>query len=157
MKMSDNKNNKISIYSPYVINTSSSKLVPFSTSQKVDRKISKNSYEKFKFYSPNSAKDINKSERLSDRFIPMNKGINLIEKFNLARRVEVDENKNPFIPEKNDKEIEETNGVYGRILKDNVFRDGEEGFNNKNFLPHSTSLQEKVSHQMKSKIFKYYR
>ena len=67
-------------YSPFVIKngcSSSTKAFNFLTEKK--RKISNS-----KIYtpSPNTAK----TDKLSDRFIPINKGINLMEKFNLANR-----------------------------------------------------------------------
>ena len=79
--------NKNNIYSPYVkrIDISGNKI----DSDKDNNNIQNTcftSYKKItkKFYSPSP--NLIKSEKLSDRFIPLNKGINLMEKFNLTTK-----------------------------------------------------------------------
>ena len=130
---SDNKNY---IYSPYVkrINISENK-------EEGDNKIEikghipniyLTSYKKFakKIYSPSP--NINKSEKLSDRFIPMNKGINLLDKFNLTTKfIQTDENKNScngYINEDKD-----NNEMYDKMLKANFLNEYNTlSFNSKN-------------------------
>ena len=68
-----------------------------------------------KLISPN----IMKSDALSDRFIPLNKGINLMEKFNLTTKFEEkDENKNINSPPK---EGVNKKFIYEEYLKNNIF------------------------------------
>ena len=130
---SDHKNY---IYSPYVkrINISENK-------EEGDNKIEikghipniyLTSYKKLakKIYSPSP--NINKSEKLSDRFIPMNKGINLLDKFNLTTKfIQTDENKNScngYINEDKD-----NNEMYDKMLKANFLNEYNTfSFNSKN-------------------------
>ena len=130
---SDNKNY---IYSPYVkrINISENK-------EEGDNKIEikghipniyLTSYKKLakKIYSPSP--NINKSEKLSDRFIPLNKGINLLDKFNLTTKfIQTDENKNScngYINEDKD-----NNEMYDKMLKANFLNEYNTlSFNSKN-------------------------
>ena len=120
---SDNKNY---IYSPYVkrINISENKE---EGNNKIEIKghipnIYLTSYKKFtkKIYSPSP--NINKSEKLSDRFIPLNKGINLLDKFNLTTNFsQADENKNScngYINEDKD-----NNEMYDKMLKANFLNE----------------------------------
>jgi cell division cycle 20-like protein 1 (cofactor of APC complex) len=120
---SDNKNY---IYSPYVkrINISENKE---EGNNKIEIKghisnIYLTSYKKFtkKIYSPSP--NINKSEKLSDRFIPLNKGINLLDKFNLTTKfIQTDENKNScngYINEDKD-----NNEMYDKMLKANFLNE----------------------------------
>ena len=132
-----------SAYSPYVINTSASKFYPLSTSQKlVNFKMHKDIKKlSEKFYSPSTALST-KSEKLSDRFIPMNKGINLLEKFKLAKKGEILDSE-----ENNEEEM------YNKFLKESVFRN--EGVNSDLFIPSTSNLNEKMSKQIKSNIFTY--
>ena len=130
---SDNKNY---IYSPYVkrINISENKE---EGNNKIEMKghipnIYLTSYKKFtkKIYSPSP--NINKSEKLSDRFIPLNKGINLLDKFNLTTKfIQTDENKNScngYINEDKD-----NNEMYDKMLKANFLNDYNDiSFNYKN-------------------------
>ena len=115
----DNKNN---IYSPYVkrIDISGNKIeiikeknTPQNTCFTSNKKITK------KFYSPSP--NIIKSEKLSDRFIPLNKGINLMEKFNLTTKFEeVDENKTY---NDNNKEESDNKYIYDEMLKTNFLNE----------------------------------
>ena len=115
----DNNNN---IYSPYVkrIDISGNKIEiikdnnnPQNTCFTSNKKITK------KFYSPSP--NLIKSEKLSDRFIPLNKGINLMEKFNLTTKFEeVDENKtyNDINKEESDNKY-----IYDEMLKTNFLNE----------------------------------
>ena len=126
------------LYSPYVKRTISNVI-----KNSVKSKFSNNAnnylttYKKNiskKFYSPSP--NIVKSEKLSDRFIPLNKGTNLMEKFNLAVKFnEADENVNP---EKND--IEDNNNdngnnrntlIYNELLKLNALKENDNSLINK--------------------------
>ena len=130
---SDNKNY---IYSPYVkrINISENKE---EGNNKIEIKnhipnIYLTSYKKFtkKIYSPSP--NINKSEKLSDRFIPLNKGINLLDKFNLTTKFnQTDENKNSCNSYIN--EDKDNNEMYDKMLKANFLNEYNSlSFNNKN-------------------------
>ena len=132
-------------YSPFVIkngcySNSSTKALTFLTEKK--RKTS----NKFYTPSPNTCK----TDKLSDRFIPMNKGINLMEKFNLANRYEeLDENFN-------DSNIDDTyvdsNMKYNEILKQNVLNENL----NPPFFNQKTLSGNKHSNQnLKTKIFSF--
>ena len=115
----DNKNN---IYSPYVkrIDISGKKIEIIKDNNNAqnncftsNKKITK------KFYSPSP--NLIKSEKLSDRFIPLNKGINLMEKFNLTTKFEeVDENKtyNDINKEESDNKY-----IYDEMLKTNFLNE----------------------------------
>ena len=130
---SDNKNY---IYSPYVkrINISENKE---EGDNRIEAKghipnIYLTSYKKFtkKIYSPSP--NINKSEKLSDRFIPLNKGINLLDKFNLTTKfIQADENKNSCNGCIN--EEKDNNEMYDKMLKANFLNEYNTlSFNSKN-------------------------
>jgi len=126
----DNINNEIvnndnNIYSPYVkrIDISGNKIeiIKDTKESKHPQNTSFTSYKKItkKFYSPSP--NLIKSEKLSDRFIPLNKGINLMEKFNLTSKFdEVDENKTY-----NDinKEESDNKSLYEEMLKNNFLNE----------------------------------
>ena len=123
----DNINNEIvnNIYSPYVkrIDISGNKIeiIKDPKESKHPQNTSFTSYKKItkKFYSPSP--NLIKSEKLSDRFIPLNKGINLMEKFNLTAKFdEVDENKTY-----NDinKEESDNKSLYEEMLKNNFLNE----------------------------------
>ena len=79
------------------------------------------SYKKItkKFYTPSP--NLIKSEKLSDRFIPLNKGINLMEKFNLTTKFqELNENNNYNEP---NKEEIDNNDIYNEMLKTNFLNE----------------------------------
>ena len=114
------KYNKANIYSPYV------KRICISDTKKEDHEIETikeivtnkyyTSFKKIKrkiyLFSPN----INKSEKISDRFIPLNKGINLLDKFNLTSKFnEVDENNYTNVIKNN--EQKNNKDLYDKILK----------------------------------------
>ena len=115
----DNNNN---IYSPYVkrIDISGNKIEIVKDNNHAQNTCF-TSYKKItkKFYSPSP--NLIKSEKLSDRFIPLNKGINLMEKFNLTTKFqEVDENKTY-----NDINREECDNkeLYEEMLKTNFLNE----------------------------------
>ena len=125
----DNINNEIvnndnNIYSPYVkrIDISGNKIeIIKDIKESKHPQTSFTSYKKItkKFYSPSP--NLIKSEKLSDRFIPLNKGINLMEKFNLTTKFEeVDENKTY-----NDinKEESDNKSLYEEMLKNNFLNE----------------------------------
>ena len=120
-------------YSPYVKRTINS-VIKGSNKSKFNNNVknylttSKKYFPK-KLYTPSP--NVNKSEKLSDRFIPLNKGTNLMEKFNLmAKFNEVDENYNP-----DDNNNEDSNNecdtdrrnmlLYNELLKLNVLKENE--------------------------------
>ena len=129
-------------YSPFVIKngcSSSTKAFNFLTEKK--RKISNS-----KIYtpSPNTAK----TDKLSDRFIPMNKGINLMEKFNLANRYdELDENCNNS---NIDNSINENSVKYNEILKQNVLNE-----NTNTPFKINKCLTNQSKNNIKTKIFTF--
>ena len=124
-------------YSPYVKRTISN-VIKLSTNSKFannnlnyltsSKKINSN-----KLYTPSP--NIIKSEKLSDRFIPLNKGINLMEKFNLTAKFnEVNENTNPDNNEGQDNMNEgdnRNNLIYNELLKSNVLKENNISLINK--------------------------
>ena len=148
---SDNKNN---IYSPYVKRINISENMGEETENKMEvNKLSIintyfTSHKKFtkKIYTPSPS--LNKSEKLSDRFIPLNKGINLLNKFNLTTKFdEVDENKN--ICNNSIYEEKDSNDLYDRILKANFLNE----YNN--FSQTSKNINKDISSFLKKKLFLY--
>ena len=149
----DNKNN---IYSPYVkrIDISGNKI----DSDKDNNNIQNTcftSYKKItkKFYSPSP--NLIKSEKLSDRFIPLNKGINLMEKFNLTTKFkEVDENKIY-----NDINREETDNkdLYNEMLKTNFLNEyySSSLINKLNIVSSNNNNKDIIPTYYKSKIFSW--
>ena len=109
--------NQKQVYSPFVVKNGSNsnystRPFNFLTEKK---KIVSNS----KLYTPSP--NTSKTDKLSDRFIPMNKGINLMEKFNLANRYdERDENCNNSNVDSN---FNYSGVKYNEILKQNVLNE----------------------------------
>jgi len=148
----DNKNN---IYSPYVkrIDISGNKIENIK-----DNNTTQNtcftSYKKItkKFYTPSP--NLIKSEKLSDRFIPLNKGINLMEKFNLTTKFqEADENKT-----NNDINREESDNkdLYDEMLKTNFLNEyNSSSLINKLNSGKSNNNKEILSSYNKIKLFSY--
>ena len=103
-------------YSPYIIKNGNYSNSAFKSQNILtDIKVQSN-----KIYSPSPKES--KTEKLSDRFIPMNSRLNLMEKFNLANKfpLEFDENTNNSnitTTEKNQ------NLIYNEILKQNVLNE----------------------------------
>ena len=154
----ENDNNEF--YSPYVKrtisnvikNTSNSKLSNnfnnyLTTSKKINPK---------KLYTPSP--NTIKSEKLSDRFIPLNKGINLMEKFNLTAKFNEDnENINP---DKNDGEDNDTDNrntfIYNELLKSNVLKENNNTLINKLNINYKIDFnKDKQNEIIKTKLFSW--
>ena len=120
-------------YSPYVKRTISNAIKgsnksKFNNNANNYLTTSKKYFPK-KLYTPSP--NVVKSEKLSDRFIPLNKGINLMEKFNLMSKFnEVDENYNPYDNNNEDNnnecDSERRNQIlYNELLKLNALKENE--------------------------------
>ena len=138
-------------YSPYVKRTISNMLQSTTKNNFTNYKnpfltTSKKLFSK-KLYTPSP--NVVKSEKLSDRFIPLNKGINLMEKFNLTAKFdEVNENINPEKTEGDDNanEVDNRNSlIYNELLKSNVLKE------NNNTLLNKLSINSKIDFQKNSK------
>lgn len=106
-------------YSPFVVKRNSNIFNSNSSSKSI---YNEKSAHNLKVYTP-SPNNL-KNERLSDRFIPMNKRVNLLEKFELARHC--DTNRTLFNDNQQDEsEVNETtnqnNKTYSSLLEDNFF------------------------------------
>ena len=116
-----NIKNEVNIYSPYVkrIDISGNKMDLIKDNP--TQTFSYTSYKKVpkKFYTPSP--NLIKSEKLSDRFIPLNKGTNLMEKFNLTTQFQ-DLNENNNYNELNKDEID-NNDIYNEMLKTNFLNE----------------------------------
>ena len=121
-------------FSPFIFKNDSSSRISNSNSQ--SQNLNLNIY---KYYtpSPNTCK-----QRLSDRFIPMNKGTNLLEKFELAQKWENKPEINKL--NSNNNNITESNNSnnYSTLLENNFF--GQENMNKTN-----------LNTNIKTKIFEY--
>ena len=141
-------NNNNDYYSPFIKNSSNSSYKKISNFLTESKNFSKKNFTSNKFYSPSP--NTNKTEKLSDRFIPMNKGINLMEKFNLANKYN---NKNLIDENTNNSNFinKDSNNIYDEILKQNVLN--ENIFNNSkiNYYNNNTNTNNKI----KTKIFKF--
>ena len=124
-------------YSPYVKRTISNMIQSTTKNNFTNYKnpfltTSKKLFSK-KLYTPSP--NVVKSEKLSDRFIPLNKGINLMEKFNLTAKFdEVNENINPEKTEGDDNanEVDNRNSlIYNELLKSNVLKENNNSLINK--------------------------
>ena len=123
-------------YSPYV-KRAISNVIKFSTNSKFAN--NNNNYlttskkvNPKKLYTPSP--NVTKSEKLSDRFIPLNKGINLMEKFNLTSKFnEANENLNPDKNPGEDNNESETRNtmIYNELLKSNVLKENNLSLINK--------------------------
>ena len=117
----NNIKNESNIYSPYVKRIDINDNKPDIKKENPFPNYSYTSYKKVqkKFYTPSP--NLVKSEKLSDRFIPLNKGINLMEKFNLtAKFQESNENKDNYDIYK--EEIG-NNDIYDEMLKTNFLNE----------------------------------
>ena len=115
---SGNDNNNI--YSPYVkrINISGNKM-EFTKDNYLNTYFNSNKKATKKIYTPSP--NFDKSEKLNDRFIPLNKGINLMEKFNLTTKFEeADENN---INNDINKEENDNKDIYDEMLKTNFLNE----------------------------------
>ena len=152
-KICSNKDNN-NIYSPYVkrIDISGNKIEGIKDNNIAENKCF-TSCKKItkKFYTPSP--NLIKSEKLSDRFIPLNKGINLMEKFNLTTKFnEVDENKTY-----NDINREESDNkeIYDEMLKTNFLGDYNSSLINKITTTKANTNKEISSSYNKVKLFSW--
>ena len=113
--------NEQNIYSPYVkrIDINGNKLDIIKDNQITNYSFTSNRKIQKKFYTPSP--NLIKSEKLSDRFIPLNKGINLMEKFNLTTKFQ-ELNENNDYNEPNKEEID-NNDIYNEMLKTNFLNE----------------------------------
>ena len=113
--------NEENIYSPYVkrIDINGNKLDIIKDNQITNYSFTSNKKIQKKFYTPSP--NLIKSEKLSDRFIPLNKGINLMEKFNLTTKFQ-ELNENNEYNEPNKEEID-NNDIYNEMLKTNFLNE----------------------------------
>ena len=150
-----NIKNDNNIYSPYVkridISGKKAEIIKENPSQKLNY----TSYKKIpkKFYTPSP--NLIKSEKLSDRFIPLNKGINLMEKFNLTTKFqELNENNNNY--EEINKEELDNNNLYNEMLKTNFLNEyNSSSLMNKLNLSKANSNKELSGHYSKIKLFSW--
>ena len=150
--------NEVNIYSPYVkrIDISGNKMDLIKDNP--TQTFSYTSYKKVpkKFYTPSP--NLIKSEKLSDRFIPLNKGINLMEKFNLTAKFNEDnENINP---DKNDGEDNDTDNrntfIYNELLKSNVLKENNNTLINKLNINYKIDFnKDKQNEIIKTKLFSW--
>ena len=113
--------NEQNIYSPYVkrIDINGNKLDIIKDNQTTNYSFTSNKKIQKKFYTPSP--NLIKSEKLSDRFIPLNKGINLMEKFNLTTKFQ-ELNENNDYNEPNKEEIDNYD-IYNEMLKTNFLNE----------------------------------
>lgn len=134
-------------YSPFVIKTGlgfCSDKKQYNLTEKRRRTISN------KIYSP--LPNTSKSDKLSDRFIPMNKGINLMEKFNLAKRFDIQADENVNQSNIDTTEVE-NNLKYNLILKQNALNENlNTSLFNQTFTGQNISDEGKI---FKSNIFSF--
>jgi len=151
-------------YSPYVKRTISN-VIKTSDKSKFSNNINNflTTYKKNiskKFYSPSP--NIIKSEKLSDRFIPLNKGTNLMEKFNLTAKFdEVDENMNPEKNNNDDNNNDNDNDnrntvLYNELLKLNALKENNNSLLNKLNNNCKIDFNKKNTNQIiKTKLFSW--
>ena len=133
-------------YSPYIIKNGNYSNSAFKSQNILtDIKSQKN-----KIYSPSPKES--KTEKLSDRFIPMNSRLNLMEKFNLAKKftLEFDENTNNSNINNNEKN---QNFLYNEILKQNVLNENSYTLNPQ-YSSSSNNLNTSIS-IIKKNIFSF--
>ena len=148
----DNENN---IYSPYVkrIDISGNK-IEITKDNNNTKNTCLTSYKKTtkKFYTPSPS--LVKSEKLSDRFIPLNKGINLMEKFNLTTKFEeADENR---INNDINREEIDNKDLYDEMLKTNFLNEyNSSALINKKKVSKQNNYSELPSSYGKTKLFSW--
>lgn len=140
------QNNGNKGYSPFVIRTGNCSTLSNKMNSLSDRKIRKMSGSVYS-PSPNTAK----TDKLSDRFIPSNKGINLMEKFNMAKAYDdqIDEN---FNLANIDNSAMENNFKYNEILKQNFLN---ENINSLSFNNNFSKENPGGFNMMPNKIFSF--
>ena len=148
----DNENN---IYSPYVkrIDISGNK-IEITKDNNNTKNSCFTSYKKTtkKFYTPSPS--LVKSEKLSDRFIPLNKGINLMEKFNLTTKFEeADENR---INNDLNREESDNKDLYDEMLKTNFLNEyNSSALINKKKISKQNNYSDLPSSYGKTKLFSW--
>ena len=148
----DDENN---IYSPYVkrIDISGNK-IEINKDNNNTKNTCLTSYKKItkKFYTPSPS--LIKSEKLSDRFIPLNKGINLMEKFNLTTKFEeADENR--INNDLNREEIDNKD-LYDEMLKTNFLNEyNSSALINKKKVSKQNNYSDLPSSYGKTKLFSW--
>ena len=148
----DNENN---IYSPYVkrIDISGNK-IEITKDNNIPKNACLTSYKKMtkKFYTPSPS--LIKSEKLSDRFIPLNKGINLMEKFNLTTKFEeADENR---INNDLNREESDNKDLYDEMLKTNFLNEyNSSALINKKKISKQNNYSDLPSSYGKTKLFSW--
>lgn len=195
-KLSDNnKNSAKSVYSPFVIkkttenietnlqglNLNFNKAENNFTANTSNKNFSKNFFDKNtfspesqnifpnnKFYTPSPNLNLMQNNKLSDRFIPCNKGVNLLEKFEMTKNFDhklLSEDMDFTETEKNEEfNSDLKNSTYQNLLENNFF-----GYSN-NDISHNNnqdSLMKNYGKQgmdidqgfnrgnIKSKLFQY--
>ena len=143
------------IYSPYVkrIDISGNKL-EIKKDKNPTQNLSYTSYKKSStnFYTPSP--NVIKSEKLSDRFIPLNKGINLMEKFNLTAKFE-ESNENNISNDIN-QEPNDNMDIYNEMLKTNFLNEyNSSSLMDKLNLSKNKSTKEIPSTYNKIKLFSW--
>jgi hypothetical protein len=146
-------------YSPFVVKESPN-LLNSNSSCKSKNFFNENSNQgqSYKIYTPSPNHMVR--ERLSDRFIPMNKGTNLLEKFELARRWS---GKEAFLAQGEtnqdvnmDCEDSDTNKTYSNLLENNFFNNDKDFFTKDiTSKSNNSGINKDSSTPIKSKIFSF--
>ena len=139
-------------YSPFIIKNS---FYTNSTSKTLNFLTEKKRKSSTKVYTPSP--NVSKGEKFSDRFIPMNKGLNLLEKFNLANAInEDDENLNSTNLDKDSIYYQKCVN-YNEVLKRNVLmsENSASSFFNNRSLTNCTSTSSSSNRSIKSNIFSF--
>ena len=150
-----NSNKDNNIYSPYVkrIDISGNKL-EIINDKNPNQNLSYTSYKKSRtnIYTPSP--NLIKSEKLSDRFIPLDKGINLMEKFNLTTKFQ-ESNENNIYNDINREENDNAD-IYNEMLKTNFLNEyNSSSLINKLNSSKTKSTKELSSPYIKTKLFSW--
>ena len=149
-----NIKNENNIYSPYVKRIDMKGNKAEIIKDNISQNLSYSSYKKVpkKFYTPSP--NLIKSEKLSDRFIPLNKGVNLMEKFNLTTKFqELNENDND---NETNKDEFDNNNLYNEMLKTNFLNEyNSSSLINKLNLSKANSNKELSYPYNKTKLFSW--
>ena len=148
-------------YSPFVMRESPN-LLNSNSSCKTKNFFNENlnQSQNYKIYTPSPNNIVR--ERLSDRFIPMNKGTNLLEKFELARRwsgreaMNVQEESKLDAMDDGDNLMANTSNTYSNLLESNFFNKDSDFFTNDiTSKANNTGMNKESSTPIKSKIFSF--
>ena len=150
-----NSNKDNNIYSPYVkrIDISGNKL-EIINDKNPNQNLSYTSYKKSRtnIYTPSP--NLIKSEKLSDRFIPLDKGINLMEKFNLTTKFQ-ESNENNIYNDINREENDNAD-ICNEMLKTNFLNEyNSSSLINKLNSSKTKSTKELSSPYIKTKLFSW--